>query len=413
VRARYGWEARPRSVDVIVVTATLVLPLLAAAVQLPFFLAGAGPDLTQEWRLAWVAVPATLVTAAAFGLLWRREWWGWLALAFGGILLVFYTTLGTHPAGAAGIVWTSLDYWMEQQEVERGTQPWFYYLMMLALYESLVLWAAVAGGAWLVIRRRDWLAALLLFWAGGIFLALTLAGEKMPWLTVHIALPLALLAAYVVGRASSAAAEAVRTGRGSAWRWAGGSMAAVALVLLALLAVRVDWGLNWRHPDTPVEPMIYVQTSPRVPVLAREVRALLEAGHAERVVIHRDQSLTWPWAWYLRNQPILYVDRLHLNRETLRPGDVLLTVRGHLFSGAPVLMYYERPVRFPHRWWFPEDGYRATTVRGLWDGLRDGSLVEEWGRFLWERGDPEQIGWLHAEMFVPKGAPLSDAARAE
>ena len=34
---------------------------------------------------------------------------------------------------------------------------------------------------------------ILLFWLVGTGFALTVAGEKMPWLTVHIALPLAVL----------------------------------------------------------------------------------------------------------------------------------------------------------------------------------------------------------------------------
>ena len=41
----------------------------------------------------------------------------------------------------------------------------------------------------------------LAIWFIGIFLALSWAGEKMPWLVVHIALPATLLAAALLGEA--------------------------------------------------------------------------------------------------------------------------------------------------------------------------------------------------------------------
>jgi predicted membrane-bound mannosyltransferase len=45
------------------------------------------------------------------------------------------------------------------------------------------------------------------WWAAMIFIGLTLAGEKMPWLATHIAIPFILLAAWLwtlVSRAWSA-----------------------------------------------------------------------------------------------------------------------------------------------------------------------------------------------------------------
>ena len=40
---------------------------------------------------------------------------------------------------------------------------------------------------------------LLLFWSLTSLIAYSLAGEKMPWLTVHIALPMLLAAAWGLG----------------------------------------------------------------------------------------------------------------------------------------------------------------------------------------------------------------------
>src|SRR6185312_3036264 len=46
-----------------------------------------------------------------------------------------------------------------------------------------------------------WMRAFLVSWAAIMFAVLSWAGEKMPWLTVHIALPLILLGAALVGDA--------------------------------------------------------------------------------------------------------------------------------------------------------------------------------------------------------------------
>src|SRR3546814_1323192 len=93
----------------------------------------------------------------------------------------------------------------------------------LPLYESLVLLPGLIGGIWLVLWRRDWFSALGVFWFLAMFGALTYAGEKMPWLTFHLALPLCFLAAHVIGRVLPGAWQAARAGRGSTLQWAGAS----------------------------------------------------------------------------------------------------------------------------------------------------------------------------------------------
>ncbi|MQC48505.1 MAG: TIGR03663 family protein [Chloroflexi bacterium] len=405
LRGNFGWHARPRSVDLLVLTIALVLPLLPASAEIPLLTAGGALDDEQKMALARVAVPIAFGLSLVAGLLWRPYWWAACVVVCAAILVPLYTTFGANPAGAGGIVWTSLDYWVDQQEVGRGWQPWFYYVWMLALYEPLVSLPAVLGGTWLVVWRRDWLAALLLFWFVGMFVGLTAAGEKMPWLTVHLALPLAFLAAHVLGQPLPGLVAAMRAGRGAAWRWASASAMATTCLLLVALAVRIDWGLNRLHPDTPVEPMIYVQTSPDVPPLAVRMRSLIDTGAADRVVVLTEQSLTWPWAWYLRDLPVTYVVREQLNEDVLRPGDIVIVVEASMPLDGGLLARYEPPEPYVHRWWFAESAYRATTLQSLWDDLRGGALFSEWPEFLIWRGDPDSIGELRAEIYMPRVMP--------
>ena len=411
LRSRQGWYRRPRSADMLVLTGTLTLPMLAAAIEIPIL--AMGREMTDDLRvqLAAVMVPLTLIGATVVGLLWQPRWWLWCAFAFLVVTVPLYTTWGTHPEGIAGAFWNSLDYWIDQQEVRRGTQPWFYYLWLMPLYESLILIPGLLGGLWLVLRRRDWFAALGVFWFLAMFGALTYAGEKMPWLTFHLALPLAFLAAHVIGRLVPSAVAGLRAGRGSTFQWAGASASATALLLLAALAVRADWSLNVTNPDTPVEPLIYVQTSPFLPEIAEDVRAAIEAGDAARVVIHTDQSMTWPWAWYARGLDVLYVEAEQITTETLLPTDIVISTRGYVSGRPEVRAMYQEGLQYPHRWWYPEVNYRGVTVEQLLEGLQAGTLIDLWTHFLIHRGDVDKIGSLQAEVFFPENATVNSRDR--
>ena len=139
-----------------------------------------------------------------------------LLLAIGAYLLVFvplYTSMFTNMAGLRSSTIDTdgtLLYWLGQHDYRRGDQPWFYFLLLLPQYEFLVatLGAILMGVTF--VRA----GAALLGWSGGkqlffrlflavwfvlIFAGLSYAGEKMPWLLVHIALPGCLLAAAMVG----------------------------------------------------------------------------------------------------------------------------------------------------------------------------------------------------------------------
>ena len=61
------------------------------------------------------------------------------------------------------------------------------------------------------------------------------------------------------------------------------------------------WIASYQNGDTPVEMIVYTQTSPDV---TRLMDALKEsaAGSQTPVSIDQTSGFSWPWAWYLRNQ---------------------------------------------------------------------------------------------------------------
>lgn len=153
-----------------------------------------------------------------------------LTIAAGLFLAVFvglFTTLFTHWYGiftATVATDGTLLYWLGQHDVQRGDQPWFYYILLIPQYEFIPVVFGVGMAILVGVRvlasllgrsladERLFFRAFLAFWLLGILAILSWAGEKMPWLIVHISLPAILLAACVLGSAAEKAAR-LRNGR--------------------------------------------------------------------------------------------------------------------------------------------------------------------------------------------------------
>jgi uncharacterized protein (TIGR03663 family) len=258
-RKKYELDEMPPEANLIIVLGTLSLPQYAAGVQL---LPGFGKEwrnragdnsnshiATQEFRVAMVTIFGLIGLASAIGLIWRPKTWLIAAAAFWIPFFLLFTTFFSNMPGFFSGMWGSMDYWISQQDVRRGNQPDYYYFITIPVYEFLPLALTLAAGAYYAIRgklrnalfvaagllaiiallllppgpdvqkvslfhivlpfsialvgiftfKMDTLNRFLLFWAVITSFALTVAGEKMPWLNVHIALPLAVVAGRFVG----------------------------------------------------------------------------------------------------------------------------------------------------------------------------------------------------------------------
>ena len=232
----YGWRNlhRERSFDLLILLGTYVLPQLAA---FPIKALGWNPleyIFTWpgwNWPALWAQTPvktATVLLVLAFiagliGLVW--DWKRWLvnSVIFWGFYIFFYSSVFTNWPGLATGMVGGLGYWLEQQGVHRGSQPWYYYLLIqIPLYEFLPALGLVLA-AFFGLRRKSPVPlperistepesspaavqevaptfGFLTWWALSSLLAFSIAGEKMPWLTVHITLPMILLAGWGLGQ---------------------------------------------------------------------------------------------------------------------------------------------------------------------------------------------------------------------
>jgi uncharacterized protein (TIGR03663 family) len=218
-----------RSFDLLILLGTLVLPLLA---PIPVYLVGWNPlDYSMEGllRTSVFLIPMVLISIA-IGLWWNSKVWIINAAVFYGVFTIFFTTIFTNGNGFFTGLVGSLAYWLEQHGETRGDQPWYYYILVqISVYEYLAALGSMLAFYYFGIQRRILrkdieadltaneeniengeheqpamssrnLAFLLLgFWVITSILAYSIAGEKMPWLTVHIAFPMALLAGWGIG----------------------------------------------------------------------------------------------------------------------------------------------------------------------------------------------------------------------
>ena len=172
----------------------LLINVLPEGIQV----ASSGNAVPLNFLVAGGILLATGTVSAALGLYWRGGVWLICAAIFYFIWATLFTTFFTNLAGLFSGVWQGMGYWIAQQEVARGNQPWYYYFVGLSVYELLpVLFGLV--GAVVFIRRRDKFGMTLAFWAGVNLLAYTVASEKMPWLLVNITMPFVLLAGKLLG----------------------------------------------------------------------------------------------------------------------------------------------------------------------------------------------------------------------
>jgi uncharacterized protein (TIGR03663 family) len=510
---------------------------------------------------------------------WRNERQAfWIAGAtFLVIFALLFSTFFAYPRGFLDGWYQGIKYWLgSQHEYARGDQPWFYYLMLLPIYDLLALVFGVVGLGWLMVgpvrwRRasRSMLAAhklalvanepstdegvrnsppigdptvaaattgngarvydvetelrpvqpttvqpiqnpppLLVFFLGywfiQSFVAFSWAGEKMPWLVTHISLPATLLAAWVLGQLIERVPRQAWRQRGWAvpllasvlvitfavgvysFAGAGDTVASIAarvrgivpliisgLCLFGLLQIgnrlggRVVWriaGLTaalvllvygvrattlvvYRHPDTPVEPLIYTQTAPDVPILVDQIERIAinqtrnertaqdpTGGSSLSLVVDGgasehggEGSLAWPLQWYLRDYT--NVDWFDVDKETIKEdAQIVLLSKPHLTDAVQAQLdeNFVQTGDGVFNWWFPEhSSYDADnpgqTARGYKTlEQREGALgVLRWpftpanwptlGRYMLYRDVPielkgrEMVVFMHRDV-VPGGA---------
>ena len=456
------------------------------------------------------------ILSFAIGLYWNRREWLINAAIWYGVFTVFYTSLFTNGAGFFTGMVGSLGYWLEQQGVQRGSQPLYYYaLVQVPVYEYLPMigtWLAFGLALWGLLRRSgqaqeplpaaealpesDWqqmsagaaaadalerqaagepldgtattyipgrysaadyspadddgLAettaaadagqylpepaptfALLAFWSVTSLVAFSIAGEKMPWLTVHITLPAILLTAWALGKLIDATdwsllrerrgwlvlallpvfilsflgalgallgnnppfqgkelGQLQATGQFLLSLLAAGLSGAGILylirswptvqfvrvltlsffALLALLTARTAITANYYAYDNANELLVYAHSAPGVKIALDQIEEISRrTTDGLGIQVAYDNETSYPYWWYLRNYPNAQYYGTNPSR-ALRDAPIILVGDANFGKIEPVVAnLYDR---FDYiRLWWPNQDYFDLTPQSVWKAL--------------------------------------------
>jgi uncharacterized protein (TIGR03663 family) len=488
-RAAGWWRTLRRfaELDVLILMGALILPWLT-----PFLikLTGASPtDYTPDGiARAIAALIPMMVIAFATGLVWNWKRYLISAAVFYVLFVFFFTTMFTNPQGLATGMIGSLGYWLQEQGTRRGSQPQYYYTLIVApFYEFLPLigsfLAMVAGmaGFW----RYRWARALfkreqrepmpaleevigsdssvssehdaeierrvarartepkpggddgrlkrlpfalfLGYWAVYITVAMTLAGEKMPWLVTHLTTPMILLTAvyfgaildrldlsalrwrawvilalvplifvaafqivapFLIGRSPFAGLEQRQLADLNFWiamvalligllyilqrvalnvdlRQVGRMITVAVLAGLGLLTFRSAWMAAYINYDYANEFMVYAHAAPGVKLMREQIEEISRRTTDGMNLRFAWGGNAWPTTWYFRdlNNAVFFGNNPTFNAVD---GAAAVYASADIRSRVEPLLE-DRYYRFEYMrmWWPMQDYFNLTTQRVL------------------------------------------------
>ncbi|PID58606.1 hypothetical protein CSB45_03415 [candidate division KSB3 bacterium] len=343
------------------------------------------------------------------------------AFLFFWIYLLLYTSVFTNRAGLWDGLSHSWIYWWEQHSIQRIKGPFHYYVPFFVLYELpvvlialggvlyklsttvnrliLSIWATVFSGILIVfygrqalpswfgpthmenrcdliltcyvlciglwatidfLNRGERFTALFTYWSAIGFLIYSYAGEKVPWLFLHIMLPITVLAGIFLRELSEA----------QLWREQGIrprmlKLAAISIGgLFSLYTLHTTIVLNYHNRANPVERMVYTQTSTdvlKLMKLVEDVQFGIGSEDAQRPLIAVQGNAVWPLHWYLRDyEGWYYPGEL---KDMTRPLVVIDWEERETYHELFQNDYQEIRVKL-REWWIPGEG---GTVKDWWN----------------------------------------------
>ncbi|MCP4405611.1 MAG: TIGR03663 family protein [bacterium] len=347
------------------------------------------------------------------------------AFLFFWIYLFLYSSFFTNKIGVWDGFSRSWVYWWNQHSIQRIKGPFHYYIPFFVLYELpvlliamggvlykissslnrtiLTIWATVFSGIliffygqealplWMspthmedcfalilacyvlfiglwgtidFLKKGETLSAFFTYWSAIGFLIYSYAGEKVPWLFLHIMLPLFVLAGIFLRQLFQA----------QIWRrqGLGPKFFKVAVIsvgaIFCLYTLHTTIWLNYQNRANPVERIVYTQTSTDVLKLleiVEDIKFGIGSEEAKKPIIAVQGNAVWPLHWYLRNYEGWYY-----------PGDLA-------GMGRP-LAVIDPEKREEFRELFEED-YQEIRVklREWWIPGENGTMKDWWKYFLY------------------------------
>ncbi len=447
-----------RSFELVILLGTLCLPFLA---PVPIELIGLNPTDYTAPTIYYSGLTTILVLliSIGIGLAWDWRRWSIAAAIHYAIFLVLFTTVFTNGTGIASGMIGSLGYWLEQQGVKRGGQPWYYYGIIVPLYEYLPLLLSLITTGYLAVYVarhmqtkppsliqeliQDRLFVIfLVWWIALAWIIYSYAGEKMPWLVTHLALPMILLSGWGIGRfvehvnwrqtlrqrswllallipPFTIALEAlfyalargpfqgynlealnvtgqliggligiILFGLGIGylilscdWRTSRPVLLLLLLLVPLLFTVRHSWRACFINFSYPTEHLVYAHAGPAVRNTMEQIDELSRriAGGPKLLKVAYGADGSWPFHWYFRDYPNAVFYGENPSRDQL-DAPVVIAGRGEWEEVSPYMSDREYIENTYTFLWWPMEDYKNLS----WTRLKESLTNPQIRRALWD-----------------------------
>ncbi len=271
--------------------------------------------------------------------------WGWVlaAATFLFFFALWFTVFFDKPEGFLDGFTEGITYWRGEQDTNRGSEPWHYYLYTIPLYEYLVSALAIVGGVH-VFRNPTFIGKFVLWTAVASWFSYSWASERFPWLALHMVVPMGFLAGYGV--------KVLWQARHRPWTRPVG----VILAGLLLTTLYASYTVNYVNQRDPRELLTQVHTTHDYLDTVRHIEDLNRyaqlVGEAP-VTVTIDTALSVPNLWYFRDyENLRWVDTASAASAS---GDFVLHSPSSGILGSASNLDGHQTTRLPLRdWWAPQ-----------------------------------------------------------
>ena len=368
--------------------------------------------------LSWIVTIVLFSISFFIGLSLDKKLFINLFIIFWLIFILMFSTFLISPQGIVTGQWQSLGYWLSQHEVARGTQPYYYYILILITDEFLPFVIGLPLSI-IYLIKGDFFKKLISFWALFSIISFSFAGEKMPWLIVNLTIPFMILASIFLS-------EIVLSNYKKSFQiLLFYLLATIAIVIMtlkllftnyeilennlyydllflfislliitfiflqnkklfqakllfhsfvflffifsALLTIRTTNHILFKYSDEPKDLLIYTQTSKNLHSINNELNDLYLIKPDLKLAMDNSDGFAWPWMWYLRNRKNItwFNDMDYKNLDNSYDVIILNKKNINKFSDD-ILLKYDIKRDFSHRKWFPESVYRNKNLQDLY-----------------------------------------------
>ena len=368
--------------------------------------------------LSWIVTIVLFSISFFIGLSLDKKLFINLFIIFWLIFILMFSTFLISPQGIITGQWQSLGYWLSQHEVARGSQPYYYYILILITDEFLPFVIGFPLSIFYLIKG-DFFKRLISFWAIFSLISFSFAGEKMPWLIVNLTIPFMILSSIFLS-------EIILSNYKKSFQILSFYLLATIAILImtlkllftnydslennlyydllflfislliitfiflqnkklfqikhlfhsfvflffifsALLTIRTTNHILFKYSDEPKDLLIYTQTSKNLHSINNELNDLYLIKPDLKLAMDNSDGFAWPWMWYLRNRKNItwFNDMDYKNLDNSY--DVIILNKKNINKFPDdILFKYDIKRDFSHRKWFPESVYRNKNLKDLY-----------------------------------------------